>query len=412
MTKLIEYLPKMLIGEELEQAMTFLPKYSIDICCLSASDRLLALESLSEIYVPSMMTYEIYSKIYLAMAHSLDKKNTKLALKQSNQNYRQIHGMNYSGVLGGSDAFSIIGPSGIGKTTAILKSMVLAGGMNTIVTEEPYDIIVPCISVQCPHDCSVKSLMFAILKEIDLAIGTNTFEIATKTRASIDVLITHVSQQLMLHGALLVVDECQNLCSKSKKNTSGEKLISALTQLINNSGVSICLVGLPETMDIFNSEMQLARRNIGLHYKGLDFDDYFVHFCKTLFQYQYVANPCELTDGMLAWIYEHCKGIIAITISLFAEAQQIAIIDRTEKLDIGILSKAYENRMQPIQGFIEHTPIKQPAPCKKASYIQEKPMQNKININIADIVRMAKNTKTDVVPLLKEAGISICEVDV
>ena len=118
MKNLIEQMPKMLMGQELEQAMLSLPVYDPAICKADAGVRLMALDTMTDIYVPSAMSYEIYSKIYLAMLHSLKKKQTRDAAMQGNQNHKRLQSMGYHSVLGGSDSFSIIGPSGIGKSTA------------------------------------------------------------------------------------------------------------------------------------------------------------------------------------------------------------------------------------------------------------------------------------------------------
>lgn len=138
MKNLILQMPQMIMGEELEAAMLSLPPYDPAICQADAATRLMALNDIMGIYVPSPMSYEIYSKIYLAMLHSLKKKQTIDAVKQGNQNYRRLQGLSYNSVLGGADSFSIIGPSGIGKSTALAKSISLAGGEDIIITREPF----------------------------------------------------------------------------------------------------------------------------------------------------------------------------------------------------------------------------------------------------------------------------------
>jgi len=58
------------------------------------------------------------------------------------------------------------------------------------------------------------------------------------------------------------VDEIQNVANSK----NGKSLIGSLTQLINNSGISICMVGTLESTKFFESAMQLARRSVGLQY--------------------------------------------------------------------------------------------------------------------------------------------------
>lgn len=70
---LTKYMPPMMTGERLLQALTALPAYDPAIQNQSSSERLVALSALYDIYIPSAMTTEIYSKLYLALMRSLRK---------------------------------------------------------------------------------------------------------------------------------------------------------------------------------------------------------------------------------------------------------------------------------------------------------------------------------------------------
>ena len=122
LSDIIYTLPAMKSGQELRATLEVLPEYDSSICLADAPIRLVALSDLYRIYVPSQMSLEIYSKLYLALLRSLQKKGTKLAVQQQNQNYKAIMQQEYSGIMGGSDSFTIIGASGIGKSSAISRS--------------------------------------------------------------------------------------------------------------------------------------------------------------------------------------------------------------------------------------------------------------------------------------------------
>lgn len=411
MENLILQMPKMIMGKELEAAMLSMPSYDPAICQTDAATRLMALNDIMGIYVPSPMSYEIYSKIYLAMLNSLKKKQTIDAVKQGNQNYRRLQGLSYNSVLGGADSFSIIGPSGIGKSTALAKSISLAGGEDIIITREPYGKIIPCINVQCPHDCSVKGLLLAILSQVDAIVGTKYHQNAVKNRASIDNLIVTVSQVALNNILLIVIDECQNVCRNQK---TGGSLIAALTQLINSSSVSICMVGLPQTEDFFSQEMQLARRSVGLSYSALPCNEYFIRFCETLFSYQYVACPSKLTPELIELLYECSGGIIAILVSIIMEAQQIAILTGKEELGKETILLAYEKRLKNVQDFVR-------VDVKKGKQTSVPVNSNALNIPvgsadmgpdtlITDRMDRAKADSLDVAGSLASGGIFVEEV--
>lgn len=414
MENLMAKMPKMLMGQELEKAMLSLPVYDAAICKADAGTRLTALDAMTDIYVPSAMSYEIYSKIYLAMMHSLKKKQTRDAAMQGNQNHKKLQGMGYHSVLGGSDSFSIIGPSGIGKSTALAKSIALSGGEQLIVTKEPYAQIIPCINVQCPHDCSVKGLLLAILSQADMATGTGYEKLAVKNRASIDNLIGMVSQVALNNILLVVIDECQNVC----RNKGGVNLIASMTQLINASGVSICMVGLPETEMFFGQEMQLARRSVGLSYSALPCNDYFIQFCETLFSYQYVAYPSKLTPELAELLYECTGGIVAILVSVIMEAQQIAILTGKEELSRETILMAYKERLKNVQDFVK---VKQKKKNQTSSAAKKDMMdiQKKVHddgtyvdIQAVTIIKQSRECGEDVIKLLKERGFFVEDVAV
>ena len=78
----VKAMPKMLAGSELASALTILPEYDENIRDESEAVRLMALSDLYRIYLPSQMSMEIYSKLYLSLLRSLQKKNTTLAIQQ------------------------------------------------------------------------------------------------------------------------------------------------------------------------------------------------------------------------------------------------------------------------------------------------------------------------------------------
>jgi len=171
--------------------------------------------------------------LYLALLRSLQKKGTKLAVQQRNQNYRAIMQQEYSGIMGGSNSFTIIGTSGIGKSSAISMAITLITENRVIEAENPHTQVVPCVIVQCPFDSSVKGMLLEILRKVDEVLDTKYYQNALRARAAKDMLIGSVSQVALNYIGMLVVDEIQNIANSK----NGKSLIGALTQLINNSGI-------------------------------------------------------------------------------------------------------------------------------------------------------------------------------
>lgn len=398
-------LPEMKSGNELISALSIIPEYDETICQQNQAVRLMTLSDLYQIYVPSQMSLEIYSKLYLALLRSMQKKGTQMAIKQRYENYKAIQQQSYSGILGGSDSFTIIGTSGIGKSSAISRAISLITENRIIETDKPYTKIIPCLIVQCPFDSSVKGMLLEILRKVDEELGTDHYIHAVKSRASTtDMLIGAVSSIALNNIGMLVVDEIQNVVNSK----NGKSLIGALTQLINNSGISICMVGTPESTVFFEQAMQLARRSVGLQYTTMKYDEYFQSFCKIIFKYQFLKNHTEITAAITEWLYEHSAGVVSVVVSLIHDAQEIAILTGKEVLNLDTLNEAYQQRLTLLHGYIQPSVIQNKPTTKKKktaasvrkSQTQSQPKQE--GYSITEIAERAKAENLDVVELLKE----------
>lgn len=194
MNDILKLIPEMKAGDALISALSVLPDYNENVRYQNEAVRLIALSDIYRIYIPSPMTTEIYSKLYLALLRSLQKKMTKTAVIQQNQNYRAIQQQEYSGIMGGSDSFTIIGNSGIGKSSAISRSLSLLQADGIIETQKPYAKIIPCVVVQCPFDSSVKGLLDGKYRLTDYYIPDKT---SIRNRLSVyeGNLNTNISQK-------------------------------------------------------------------------------------------------------------------------------------------------------------------------------------------------------------------------
>lgn len=396
---LIKQMPEMLSGQELYEKLADIPAYSEEIRGKSQTERLIELSILYEIYLPSEMSIEIYSKLYLALLRSLQKKGTNVAVQQAYQNHNAIMRRENRGIIGGSDSFSIVGCSGIGKSSAINRAISIITQDKMIELHNPSTRIIPALIVQCPWDASVKSLLLEILRKSDELLETNYYGNALKARATTDVLIGIVSQVALQHIGLLIIDEVQN-CVASK---NGKGLVAMLTQLINSSGISIGMIGTPETLSLFESAFQLARRSLGLQYNALNNDEFFSGFCKLLFKYQYVQKKVEITEQMVDWLYEHSGGVTSIVVSLMHDAQEIAILTGYEILDISMLNQAYEKRMQLLHDYIRPAAtVKNAATKKKKKSIEKAVISSEEDCSILELVQKSKTENLDIVELFRE----------
>lgn len=181
---------------------------------------------------------------------------------------------------------------------------------------------------------------------------------------------------------------------------------SLVTQLINSSGISICMVGTPECTPFFEQALQLARRSLGLHYNTLEYNQYFYDFCRTVFEYQYIKNKADPSDNIIQWLYEHSGGIVSVVISLIHDAQEIAILNGKEIISIDTLNEAYRKRLSLLHSYIEPsiTRKSQTSTTKKTALVYTELAEDSDvdEITIAGLVLKAKSECADIVQVLKK----------
>lgn len=407
MDEQLKHMPQMLTGKKLDEALKVLPYYNENIKAGSIAERLVCLQDIYKIFIPSQMSKEIYSKMYLALLRSLQKKQSIMAIRQYCENSKRIRNQSYESIIGGSDCFSVIGISGIGKSSAVTRAIRLLSDSPILQIGNMH--ILPCLQVQAPADSSVKGLLLEILRKADEILGTHYHEYAIRSHATTDMLIGSVSQVTLNHVGLLIIDEIQNVVNSK----NGKTIVGTLTQLINNSGLSVCMVGTPESSIFFDSAMMLARRSLGLNYSAMNYNDEFRNFCKTLLGYCYVKENIKADEELLLWLYNHSKGNVSIIANLIHDAQEIAILDGIEKLDVSTLSIAYEKRLSMLHKYISPE-TKKATPIKKQECIFTNLKEDTETDfqSIFEISRKAKQSQSNIISELKNNDVKILEVNV
>ena len=406
------YIPEMLTGSKLDETLRIASEYDPSIMRATEAERLTALQDLYEIYIPTEMSREIYAKLYLALLRSMRKKRSLTAIRQFSENQKRVRGKEFTSIIGGSDSFTIIGDSGIGKSATVSRVIDLISAQRVIDLPNGMRII-PCVQVQTPADCSVKGLLFEVLRKVDEILDTRYHYNATRVGSTTDMLIGSVSTVALNHIGLLVVDEIQNVVNSK----NGVVVVGMLTQLINNAGISICMVGTPKSALFFGQEMMLARRSLGLSYGPFSYDDVFAGFCAELFQYQYVQHEAILDESILQWLYNHSKGNASIVVSLLHDAQEIAILDGYERLDITSLEKAYRSRLAMLHDYLYHEPVRagRTSIRKSGCGTESEPVmtaEKEEQALVTEIIARAKRFQKDIVEELGYHGVIITEVTV
>lgn len=400
MDDLSKNLPPLLTGKELLARMTCLPDYDSGYRNLPANERLLKLTDLYRVFLPTSMAIEIYNKLYMMTSMSLQQKGGVASIRQLNATYKWSHGGEFHGVATGATSATIIGDSGIGKTTCIQTAVGLLGDI--IEVDNPYRKVIPVLTVSCPFDASYKGLLCQILVSIDEMLGTSYYESTQKRTINSQQVLGLVCQICHLYVGTLIIDEIQFLV----EHKTGKQLYMMILQLINTACINVLLVGTNECVPFFQQAPQMARRSVGLLYGPLEYGEDFRSICEILFRYQYTVKSNQLTESLSAWLYEHCGGITASLLSLVHDAQEIAILKGKEVLGIETLTEAYNSRMKMLHQYVTTKVTASTLP--QTTQIRENDFDSPI-LSPTIVHEVIRTTYSDIVILAKKSGANILD---
>jgi hypothetical protein len=234
--------------------------------------------------------------------------------------------------------FTIIGLSGVGKTSAVTR--ILSLYPQVIVHSRYHDMPlvlkqIVWLKLDCPHDGLLKGLCVEFFEAVDRAAGTNYFELYAKRSITIDIMIKRMEQIAQLHCiGVLVIDEIQHLTLA--KSGGSEKMLNFLVTLVNKIGIPVVLIGTTRAMEVLQSEFRQARRSSGhqgdLLWDRMKNDVSWDIFVSTMWKNQWTKQIVPVNDEFKAALYYESQGIVDIAVKLYAMAQIRAIGLQTDTI--------------------------------------------------------------------------------
>jgi len=232
--------------------------------------------------------------------------------------------------------FTIIGLSGVGKTSAVTNILRLYPQIIEHASYQGIPLVlrqVVWLKLDCPHDGSVKGLCMSFFDAIDRAAGTNYFELYGKLSSTIDILMVRMAQAARLHCVgVLVIDEIQHL--SLAKGGGSEKMLNFFVTLVNTIGVPVVLIGTSKAKSILQGDFRQARRSSGqqgdLIWDRIKNDAAWDVFVLSMWENQWTKNIVPLTADFKDALYRESQGIVDIAVKLYAMTQIRAIALKTE----------------------------------------------------------------------------------
>ncbi|MGG6297978.1 ATP-binding protein [Leptolyngbya sp. AN02str] len=347
---MIQALPPVLSYAEFVERVTKLPKFRPEERELEAHYRFHCIERLSRYFDPQNNSVELQKLVCVLLMEGYLGRNLLEPeyARRSHQIYDAIKaedGKNlddYVNVPTSASSLTLIGPSGIGKTTNLINILELYPQVIFHPEHSCYQLV--WLKVDCPHAGSLKGLCTDIFLAADRLLGTNYFKKFGSRGNSEDYMLAQVAQLAHTqHLGVLVIDEMQNLVSARRGR---DELLNFLVKMDNTIGIPVIRVGTNEAFPIFQGNFRNARRATGkagvlwdrMHQfeeqngvvvKGAngipeDGGDW-SYFIEGIWEYQWTKTFVPLNKGIKDVFYDECQGIIDIAIKLYKMVQWRAI---------------------------------------------------------------------------------------
>lgn len=231
---------------------------------------------------------------------------------------------------------TLIGISGIGKTTAIEK---LLNMYPQVIHHSNYNGFemnrtqVVWLKLDCPFDGSLKTFCQSFFNAVDDVLGTHYFEKFGSARNSRGKMMIDMERLATVHSiGIIAIDEMQHLISK--KNDPDE-ILNFLVTLENRIGVPLIIIGTFKALQVLTKELRQSRRAASqksIIWDRMKPDDEWNFFLETMWELQWLKKCTPLTDKLAKVMYEESQGITAVAVNLFLLAQVRALDTTSERI--------------------------------------------------------------------------------
>lgn len=255
-----------------------------------------------------------------------------------------------------ADSLSIIGISGIGKTTAIERLLLM---YPQVIKHEEYKgqpfnrTQIVWLKIDCPYDGSLSTLCKSFFKAIDDLLETRYLEKFGYLNRVTSTMLLHMTSLASMYGiGVLVIDEIQHLLHS--KNDQ-EEMLNFFVTLSNTVGIPTVLIGTSKAQKLFKGNFRQARRAASeavIWDRMAEDSEEWEFFLETLWELQCLKTQSKLTEETKKAFYYECQGITSVAVNLFILAQERALFDEDNPNGIitpKVLKKTAKDDMQMIQ---------------------------------------------------------------
>ena len=257
-----------------------------------------------------------------------------------------------------ADSLAIIGISGIGKTTAIERLLLM---YPQVIKHEEYKgkyfskTQIVWLKIDCPYDGSLSTLCKSFFKAIDDLLGTRYLEKFGYANRITSTMMLHMTTLASMFGiGVLVIDEIQHLLNA--KNDI-EDMLNFFVTLSNTVCIPTVLIGTSKAQQLFTGNFRQARRAASegaIMWDRMSKDsEEWKFFLECLWELQCLQDETKLTKEIKDAFYDECQGITAVAVNLFILAQERALSQGKEKITVEIIRTTAKEDLHMIQPMIK-----------------------------------------------------------
>ena len=337
-------MPEMLAREEFLQAIRSTPGLPNSLPQMSPEERRQSLPMLASLFIPMHYMYAVYDQLYRAIRETYNTRTALEEIKRINVLFSGKEGISYATQAASG---SVLGVPGIGKTSTIRRALETLPQVieHTEYMGQPFFCKqVLYLRVECPSDCSVKTLALNLVAVLDRAIGSDYLHQLISLRSiAASAVATQVKILCMTHHVgLLLVDEIQNAVETARKNRQIKPLLKFLVELTNDTATAVYFVGTPVAEQLFTCQEHLRRRTRGIRLLPLKPDGTYRRFLEQVWPYQLTPQQAPLTEKLANKLFDFSGGIPAYIIKIFQEAQAQALLHGQARMDERVMQRAID----------------------------------------------------------------------
>jgi hypothetical protein len=318
---------------------------------LESATRLHCIDRLKTVVQPFLLHLELEAQFSLLIRRGYVGRNPTSA-----STVRHLHSLSgaqryHDAFKSTAETFTVVGLSGIGKSTALHAILSL---YPQTIRHERYEgkqfvqTQITWLKLDCPRDGSLAGFCQQFFYAVGEALGHKDYHKRYRHRNINDALQQMEQVASTFYIGALLIDELQNL--HLAKTGGKESMLNFFLHLVNNIGIPVVFSGTNSMISLFSEVMRTARRVCGsgtLEFKRFEKDDdEWQILVENLWSYQWCKQAAALTDEVFDTLYEHTQGVTDFLVKLLVLSQRYAIQSGSECVSADIIEKVSNSKMQ------------------------------------------------------------------